>query len=353
MATFNAGSSPQHLTVPGTSQNQTYNTNRTFDAGNCVPCQANRTYNANSPNRTFVGRSPHRTTVSANPNRTFTSNPNRTYVTASNVAHGPAPNATYLAMPNATYDAGPNRTYNANATEPSDDTTYVNPPSFRSPAGRPHNMTYIGTDCSRNSGTRGNPKSNSRNSRTGNGSTGNAGTGAQNTFDVALPNFDEAGNQFGPHQPLVPYTADQITLLTRIEVVCTEIRSFIMSVYKFFCNNHNCNWNSVYKLLGEIDLVTQSMLNEIFLQQMRVDDIRECSIRSSYAGPSIRLPSQLSESSESSESIIDDLQRRADLMNINSHSTGSLVEGLRNIEQAETNLRRFRNMSNLASSGLS
>ena len=125
-----------------------------------------------------------------------------------------------------------------------------------------------------------------------------------------------------------------------------------MSIYKFFCNNQECNWGAVYTLIGEIDLTTQSMINEIFMQQLRIDDEREATRYSSDQSSSNFIPSTFDTQSSSeygreNKSILDNIRRRLDHLNVSARSADSLVEGLLNIDRTENNLRRFRNYENL------
>lgn len=155
-------------------------------------------------------------------------------------------------------------------------------------------------------------------------------------------------NSIGPQPAHLQFSSEDKKLLNRIEVICTEMRSFIMSIYKFFCNNQDCNWGAVYTIIGEIDFTTQSMINEIFMQQLRIDDEREATRYSFDQSSSNFVPSTFdTQSSNENKSILDNIRRRLDHLNVSPRSADSLVEGLINIDRTENNLRRFRNYENL------
>jgi hypothetical protein len=176
---------------------------------------------------------------------------------------------------------------------------------------------------------------------------------AQQTYNVSSSRMQNSqssqkSNSIGPQPAHLQYSAEDKKLLNRIEIICTEMRSFIMSIYKFFCNNQDCNWGAVYTLIGEIDLTTQSMINEIFMQQLRIDDAREATRYSSDQSSSNFIPTTFdTQSSNEKKSILDNIRRRLDYLNVSARSADSLVEGLANIDRTENNLRRFRNYENL------
>ncbi|KAL7046750.1 hypothetical protein ACKWTF_002700 [Chironomus riparius] len=189
---------------------------------------------------------------------------------------------------------------------------------------------------------------------------------AQQTYNVSssrMQNFSHGAqsslnrtydkeNPIGPQPAHLQFSSEEKKLLNRIEIICMEIRSFIMSIYKFFCNNQDCNWGAIYTLIGEIDFTTQSMINEIFMQQLRIDDEREATRFSSDQSSSNFIPSTFETQSSNeygreNRSILDNIRQRLDHLNVSARSTDSLIEGLLNIEQTENNLRRFRNYENL------
>lgn len=176
----------------------------------------------------------------------------------------------------------------------------------------------------------------------------NSSLGTQSSLNRT---FDKE-NSIGPQPALVQFSSEEKKLLYRIEMICAEIRCFIMSMFKFFCKNQECNWEAVYTLIGEIDLTTQSLINEIFMQQLRIDDEREATQYSSDQSSSNFVPSTFDTQSSSeygreNRSILNNIRRRLDHLNVSERSADSLVEGLLNIEQTENNLRRFRNCENL------
>lgn len=47
------------------------------------------------------------------------------------------------------------------------------------------------------------------------------------------------------------------------DIVCNQLRSFIVDLLTFFCDNHDCDWTLAYQQLNEFGLKISKLLNQI------------------------------------------------------------------------------------------
>lgn len=153
---------------------------------------------------------------------------------------------------------------------------------------------------------------------------------------------------------------------------CTmEIEAFTMSLFKFFCelNARNCDLKEIYGFLANIDLACQSLINEVYMIQLRNYDksatwyawYDEEDNDGSEDGAVSYMPGLSSEkqhgfeifedsiSQEVSEnaSVAAHVEEQISRLNLDNDSAESIREGVRNLQRTETNLRRFANIMNL------
>ncbi|KAG5676999.1 hypothetical protein PVAND_006790 [Polypedilum vanderplanki] len=239
-------------------------------------------------------------TYNANRNATYKGNGNATYNVASNLTFDATPNQTFNVKNNATFNVNPNKTHNINRT---------------------FNVK------------------------------------ANGTLDVKQPFNEDA---YGPQADFSPeYNSEEKLFLNQLEILCNEMRLFIMSLYKFFCEHFQSDCHGVRKLIAEIDLTAQTIINQIFVRQLAIENMREATIDESlYDDDSYNVyqptlssyeDSQVSnnQSFEVNQNALNETQNRLKKISFNHKHAKSLIEGLKNVEQTEQNLRRFRNMNNL------
>jgi hypothetical protein len=177
------------------------------------------------------------------------------------------------------------------------------------------------------------------------------------TYD-AVPNvtFDAAMGPAASYQTHLSY--EEKFFLNQLEILCTDIRSFITAMYKFFCDNYQFDCHGVRKLVAEIDTTAQTIINEIVVRQLEIEEVMEATREESGRyEDSIFQPSSLpyeDHNQQSGQSFKNQERTYHNISNqprnrlsVNQRHAKSLIEGLRNVEQTERNLRRFKNMSNL------
>jgi hypothetical protein len=169
------------------------------------------------------------------------------------------------------------------------------------------------------------------------------------------------------------------------EAICNEIRIYVISLYKFFCQFiDGCDWDMVQKFLSQIDAELQSAINSVYtLQLKQFDENGEMDLEETYSvyedgyddGFESEYPfddytpTELEDVQENpylfetpgaynrmmkgqvknrnTRSMVDALQKRFSSLNISLKAANTLIEGLRNVHQTETNLRRFANFDTL------
>lgn len=171
------------------------------------------------------------------------------------------------------------------------------------------------------------------------------------TFNII--NDDGDLPQYGPAaMNLIEHSDEDKLFYSEMEILLTDIRSFIMGMYHFFSSNYDSNWTGVRNLIGEVDNTAQTILNELTTQQIRIDDEREATetFSGDYDGHSysggFSTYSVLSQSEyDVNQDILDQTRSRLNKLNINSSYSDSVMEGMMNIKQTRDNLQRYKEIS--------
>jgi hypothetical protein len=165
----------------------------------------------------------------------------------------------------------------------------------------------------------------------------------------------------GPYVDTFIVENDEIVMMyTEMEIICNEIRNFVVILYKFFCHQRqNCNWDVIRNLLSDIDLTLQTMLNKLFLNFWEREENREASTNPhipSYSDePFLRDSSTLSDISSYNENqrvhynqtVMDEVRGSMEQVSQISRAAKSLNEIVKIIDDAERNLHRARNFSKI------
>lgn len=162
------------------------------------------------------------------------------------------------------------------------------------------------------------------------------------------------------------------------DIVCNQLRSFIVDLLTFFCDNHDCDWTLAYQQLNEFGLKIATLLNQIRLrrQDLQVsggargppgnqtytmfsadfqdqEDTSDSNEDDSYFNPlalseSTEGSSPFDEEIEASKNTLRSIRER--LRNLKGHvgiDADSAIEGITSAMGTIGKLRRAKNYSNL------
>jgi hypothetical protein len=340
-------------------------TNKTFETN------PNATYGVN-PNETFKVN-PNQTYNATGPNRTFNAARNQTFDAAPNVTFNTAPNATFNAAPNSTYDVTPNMLYDGStnwtfaASRHPYKTFNASGKSFKA------NQTFDLNSSRNRDGSRRGRRNKTINVIPDRISEASRSRSVQpnRTRNVGPNKTFNRSRSVSVHPAVGPSTDfppvqsnDERVFYATLEILCTDIRSFITSMYMFFCNNYRHDCRGVRNVLAEVDTTTQTIINDILVRQIEIDDQREATnlttmnssydedfedLSNSFHNSTFDESSAMFQENEQrrSQSLFNATKNRLSTLNINKRHVNSLVEGIRNVEQTERNLQKFRNMEDL------
>lgn len=159
------------------------------------------------------------------------------------------------------------------------------------------------------------------------------------------------------------------------DIVCNQLRSFVVDLLTFFCDNHDCDWTLAYQQLNEFGLKIATLLNQIKLRRqdlqvsggaqgppgnqtytMFSSDFQDTSddyeYDSSFDPFSMSEPTEggspFDEEIETSKNTLRSIRER--LANLKGHvgiDVDSAIEGITSAMGTIGKLRRARNYSNL------